>query len=347
MGMGNVHAASVIPPCAVTGIGSLPMHDPVAAVRLVAHYCPQLPFWPQLPQRSAHEGMIAQVLGPLDDLVFPLEDGIRYAVRAGCGDQVARRLQAGTVVLDAAHAAGFFAFEAALEQGMFADAACLKAQIVGPLTLAAMLLGAAPTPAEGVPLLEQDDMLEGVGHYITRMALWQIARLSRWKRPLLFFLDDPFVALVPLQAGDQPSGPLRVVQRTVAALRAAGVLVGLHCCATTAIAAAMSRTGADVLSFDAYNALEDFFADAEGRAFVQQGGVVAAGLVPTWDDVRGLAAATLAARWQAAAGAVVGDRAALARQTIVTAACGLGLKREAAARDSFALAQEVAELLRC
>ncbi len=322
------------------------MHDPHAAVRLVAHACPQVPFWPQLPQRSPHEGMIAQVLGPLDDVLLPLDDGMRFAVRAGGGDEVLQRLHTGPVALDAAHAAGFFAFEAALEQGAFPDAACLKGQVVGPLTLAAMLYSEAPTsaPADGRSFLEQRAMLEGVGRYITRVALWQIARLSRWNRPLLFFLDDPFVALVP--AGEQRSFALEVVRQAVAAIRAAGVLVGLHCCATTDIAATMTPTQADILSFDAYHALEAFFADAAGRAFVQQGGVVAAGLVPTWDDVRGVDAAALAGRWQAVAGAVVPDREQLARQTMVTASCGLGLKSEQATGDSFALARRVAALLR-
>lgn len=43
-----------------TGIGSLPHTDAEEAVDLVLKYCPQVPFWPQLPRRDAREGMIAQ-----------------------------------------------------------------------------------------------------------------------------------------------------------------------------------------------------------------------------------------------------------------------------------------------
>ncbi len=43
-----------------TGIGSLPLIDPQAAVELVLRYVPAIPFWPQLPKLSPREGMLTQ-----------------------------------------------------------------------------------------------------------------------------------------------------------------------------------------------------------------------------------------------------------------------------------------------
>ena len=43
-----------------TGIGSLPHREAVPALDLIFKYCPQLPFWPQLPKRDIREGMVAQ-----------------------------------------------------------------------------------------------------------------------------------------------------------------------------------------------------------------------------------------------------------------------------------------------
>lgn len=37
-----------LPAAAATGIGSLPHEDPLQALALIARYCPELPFWPQL-----------------------------------------------------------------------------------------------------------------------------------------------------------------------------------------------------------------------------------------------------------------------------------------------------------
>ncbi|MBF8251580.1 MAG: methionine synthase [Deltaproteobacteria bacterium] len=43
-----------------TGIGSLPVLDPEEAVSLVLEYLPEIPIWPQLPQRGPVEGMVWQ-----------------------------------------------------------------------------------------------------------------------------------------------------------------------------------------------------------------------------------------------------------------------------------------------
>ena len=42
------------------GIGSLPYLEANSALDLIFEYCPQIPFWPQLPKRDAREGMTAQ-----------------------------------------------------------------------------------------------------------------------------------------------------------------------------------------------------------------------------------------------------------------------------------------------
>jgi len=60
-----------LPPGAVTGIGSLPFHDPHAAVQAVARTCPIIPFWPELPRRSPEARSVEQTFGAFADLVRP------------------------------------------------------------------------------------------------------------------------------------------------------------------------------------------------------------------------------------------------------------------------------------
>jgi hypothetical protein len=344
-----------LPPCAVTGIGSLPFRDPHAAVRFVAQACPHVPFWPQLPQRSAAEGMIAQPLGAVADLLRRRNEGYGLEVVPGRLDDVRTRFVQGDAVLDEQHAAGWFAFEHALDAGMFAQAVVLKGQVTGPLTLASQLF----VQGSSVSFLEQPDLLDAIGSYVERLAVWQIERLRRWGLPLLMFLDDPFVAMVVLASrryaeGDAPGAAYAhgVLRRTIAAIRAQGVLVGLHCCATTDMVfpvAAMCRAAPDILSFDAHydGGLELFFADADALEFVRGGGGVAFGLVPTWNDLGQVDADDLVARWCAAARRARvhlpgDDIAMLSRQMMVTATCGLGLLTEDAVHQSFVLAHQVA-----
>ncbi len=77
---------------AVTGIGSLPFTSPAEAVQAVAEHCPEVPFWPQLPQLSVEEGVIGQGLGVLADLVEPRAEGYGYQVKEGRIDAVVEAL---------------------------------------------------------------------------------------------------------------------------------------------------------------------------------------------------------------------------------------------------------------
>lgn len=87
----------VFAPGLVTGVGSLPGGDPAAALELVARWCPELPFWPQLPARA--------------DMLAEVEQGPALA--------------------------GWSAFLEAARAGRFAQAHALKGQLVGPVTLLA------------------------------------------------------------------------------------------------------------------------------------------------------------------------------------------------------------------
>src|SRR5262249_23221094 len=74
----------------------------------------------------------------------------------------------------------------------------------------------------------------------------------------------------------------------VATLQAAGVLVGIHCCAGQPPFQIMCQAAPDILSFDAYQALEICCADSFVRRFVHDGGLVAYGLIPTCSDLSDL-----------------------------------------------------------
>ncbi|MBI2870752.1 MAG: hypothetical protein HYY14_03480 [Candidatus Omnitrophica bacterium] len=47
---------------AVTGVGSVAWTEPERALEVILRYCPEVPYWPQLPLRAQSEGMIEQAL---------------------------------------------------------------------------------------------------------------------------------------------------------------------------------------------------------------------------------------------------------------------------------------------
>jgi hypothetical protein len=92
-----------MPDGAVTGIGSLPLGDPLEAIEFVSEACPVLPFCPQ-PPGNLLEVTLAELFGPED--------------KAGA-----------TAAL----------FVDAVRRGAFPQAKALKTQLTGPITLAGLL----------------------------------------------------------------------------------------------------------------------------------------------------------------------------------------------------------------
>ena len=120
---------------AVTGIGSLPLTSATSAIRSVAEFSPEVPFWPQMPQLSERESIVGQGLAIVEDLIEPRNEGYGYQVKEGRLDSVLEMLHRSGGELTSVNAAGFGAFEEALSSGLFQSAIAVKGQIEGPITL--------------------------------------------------------------------------------------------------------------------------------------------------------------------------------------------------------------------
>jgi hypothetical protein len=330
----------VLPPGAVTGIGSLPFRDPHTAVQCVAQTCPLIPFWPELPQRSPHARSVEQTFGAFADLVRPRSTGSGYEVIPGRLAVLLERLEQAPARLEPTRSPGFFTFEQAMAAGLFAHAVAVKGQLIGPLTLAWQLW------AEGIPLVTQPVYRAAIGRYLQRLAHWQIDRLAQWGKPVLFFLDEPCLGLVPWPSETPQEGLGAVWHALLAALRGPGVLLGVHTCARLSpggeALTTLGQTRPDMVSFDAYQGLEVFCADPAAQDFLRTGGRLACGLVPTWPRLDQLDPQALYARWLGATTGVIAVKA-WARQTLITATCGLGLLPLSAVASSFHLADQLAQ----
>jgi hypothetical protein len=323
---------------AVTGIGSLPYLSTEEAIRTVADFCPEVPFWPQLPQLSEREGVISQGLGVLDGLVEPRAASYGYEVKPEKIDAAIDALHTSSGCLSAVNAAGFPALEAALGQGWFGSARALKGQIEGPVTLATYLF------YRGRPFLADASLFAAVAFHIAQMVCWQISRLAAFGHPVLMFLDEPALCLddaAPLGVAQERR--LHALNAIFQDIRARGSLGGLHCCAARPFDR-MCAAGPDILSFDAHQGLEQFFSDEDALRFVHRGGWVAYGLIPTSTDLLSLQPASIFGRWLAGA-SMAGDPQALAQRAMVTATCGLGLLDASWVPRSFDLARGVGRLI--
>ncbi|MCL5995576.1 MAG: hypothetical protein M1546_05905, partial [Chloroflexi bacterium] len=259
-----------LPEGSVTGIGSLPMTDPHEAVEFVAQVCPEVPFWPQLPQRDERERMIEQAFAPFSSMLAPRRGkGYGYVIKREWLTEFLRALESGPAQLDETHAAGFFAFERMLQAGRLRAARALKGQIVGPVTLALQLF---LDEADDVPLVFKsgdslgDIVIPAINWYVTRLALWQIERLQLFGRPVILMLDEPCLSFLPARILDvststemtaRSSALTKALRESLTMIRVAGAIAGLHCCSRPPFATVRYVHPA-LFSFDAYQWLDVF-----------------------------------------------------------------------------------------
>jgi hypothetical protein len=259
-------------------------------------------------------------------------------VKPGRIDAVVEKLHHSSGHLTASNAAGFVAFEEALASGRFPLATAVKGQIEGPITLSTYLF------YRDQPFFVEPALFSAIAFHVSQMVCWQIDRLRAAGLPVLLFLDEPALCLDATVANFVPEEKrLSALEATLHDARSRGALAGLHCCAESPFRR-MSLAKPDILSFDAHEGLDAFFTDRHALEFVQAGGIVAYGLVPTWQGLAGVTAADIFTRWLTAA-TLAGDPEELAQRAMVTATCGLGLLQTPAVAESFRLAREVGEMI--
>ncbi|MDI6710564.1 MAG: hypothetical protein QME76_07780 [Bacillota bacterium] len=341
-----------------TGVGSLPYREPEPALYLIAANL-DVPHWPQLPRRGAQEGFVQQFLTPLVDngllvregekLVFPTDapdwpDRLAafYALYLAAeeGDEAALE----TFAIPREAAVGFWAFLQALESEERWP--CLKGQVVGPLTAGFQL-----TDAAGRPAYYDEQVRDLLVRNLAMSARWQAAVLARYAGRAMVFVDEPGVSIYGQSTYITVTREMIVedMGAIAAAVSAAGAIPGIHSCAAVDWSL-LYDAGAAVVSLDAYeyfDSLRPF--RRETLDFLDRGGILAWGVVPTSEKARRETGATLAARlrsyWRELAEWGASPEQVRA-QALITPACGTGALEPELAERIYGLTHEVGALLR-
>ncbi len=308
---------------------------------------PACPFWPQLPRRSPLEGMTLQYLEGFpglrergegkDPVVDTGPEGLAeveaFYGRILAGDD-------GAFSLTPERAPGFYALEETLVQAGTDRVRYVKGHVTGPVTLATSL-----KDRDGREVLHDDTFREVVAAHLAQKALWQARRLARFGAPVVLFLDEPVMEVFGSAYSTlSREAVLALWAPTLEAMAAEGVLVGIHCCGNTDWSV-LFESGAAIVNFDAYHYLGKMllYPDAVAR-YLEGGGVLAWGVVPTTGEAQGETAAALGRRLGdgiAAFAAVGVDEGLLRRQCLITPSCGMGSLEPALAERILDLLAEV------
>jgi methionine synthase II (cobalamin-independent) len=318
-------------------IGSLPLTDHGEALEWILAHTPDLPLWGQLPA-FPQEGMIAQFL--------PGMPGVRSVEGRMCVDTAAEDFDAAMLTFFERYLAlsedergldsSEFALTPEIAGGFFAlqDHLCapdrtplaVKGQITGPITFCTGV-----KDQEGRAIFYNDAVREAAIKLLALKAAWQTRTLGAHGCPVIVFIDEPALAgygsseLISISREET----IACLGEVVEAIHAQGGLAGIHVCANTDWSLVID-SGVDIVNFDAYAYFDRFLLYPDPvKAFVERGGLLALGVVPTLkpDEIDAESVDSLYQGWQSRMEqlAALGlDPKQLYRQSLVTPSCGTG-----------------------
>ena len=315
-----------LPPASASGVGSLPGTDPLEAVPLPLTTLPGLPYLPELPARGPGADMIGRAFAVLVELYASLApSGWRFDEHPGRDTR--RAISILGQDLDA------------LEERGEGFAGAIKVQVAGPWTLAGAVELRHGDKALSDPGACRDiaaSLAEGLRGHAAEVRKRLPAATS-----VVVQLDEP--ALPGVLRGSVPTasgfGTLRAVEPAVVeanlkhvvdVLAADGVPTVVHSCAGSTPVDLLHRTGLAALALDL--AVLGQSADEALGGFVEAGGVLLAGIVPSLDPPEGLSplattVATVQELWHR-----LGLPAAGLGRVVPVPACGLAGASPAYAR---------------
>ncbi|ODA41961.1 hypothetical protein [Desulfosporosinus sp. BG] len=342
------------------GIGSLPHLKTKDALELI-QTLKEIPHWPQLPNQASSEDMLNQYSFPLFKLGLVVEkDGKLFfdTSQANWLDKVTNFYNQYLDIIEGnsndfdlfsfpeESAQGFYAFLAKLTNGDFNEAKFIKGQVTGPVTL-------------GLQLTDQDrrssyyssELREIVVKSLALQAFWQTKTLSQYNKPVIIFIDEPglygygqstFITLKKEEITNE-------LNEIVDSIHLAQGRAGIHVCASTDWSMIL-QSKTDIVNFDAYEYFTSMIVYIEElKAFMERGGVLAWGLIPTNPKVLELTADDLTTLFEQHVAFFVQngiDRKVLLCQSIITPSCGVGSCTIEVAEKVYALTHEVALKLR-
>ncbi len=338
-------------------IGSLPFQDHGEALEELLKRCPHSPNWIQLPSNPS-EGFLVQFTEGLPGFRREPRPMVRNQGEE-FQEELLRFYEAYLEVAEGRKPLEKSLFQSSPEAvpGLYKLLETLRAtepvkfvkgQISGPLTI---LL--AVQDSSGRLAYYDERVRDAAVRLLAMRARWQTRRLVGAGGKAVVFVDEPALGHVGSSVfiGVELERALRDLEEIFLAIEDEGGWPGVHVCANADWGSILGMGGLRVLSFDAFSYFERFsLFKKEILLFLQRGGIIAWGIVPT--DPQKLDAATLedlAELWIRQAGIFVSEglevKDLLAR-SFITPSCGLGSLDKERALGAMDLTAGLSQLLR-
>jgi hypothetical protein len=322
-----------------TGIGSMPFIDVEKAVDVSLSKVVDAPFWPQLPQLAFNEKMEMQYSEGMPCIVVDREKERMYFDTAGdYYDKFAEFYETYMAAMDPETGNGncaSMAITPEFSKGIYAmekrlsllgrKLPFIKVQTTGPCSFALTIVDENKRA-----IYYNEEFRDVVIKALAMKCRWQIQKFQPFAQQVICFVDEPILSAFGSSTYVSLTREAIVAHlaEMVAAIHADRAIAGIHCCGNTEWSI-LADAGVDIINFDAYGYGETIamYPDAI-RNYLQRGGMLAYGIIPTSKAIREESVKSLETRIEGLIDQLASkgiDRQLIVEQTILTPSCGTGL----------------------
>ena len=330
-----------------TAIGSYPHNNVDDACDLILKTLPEIPCWPQLPERDMNEEMLVQYT---EGLPFLKIDPVKKSVYIDMPEDNTDKLEEfynnymsedpGLFALSDSHALGFSNMTRLLKEKKPEGLRAIKGQIVGPITLA----GSLKDP-EQIAMLHNPVLFDVIVKLLAMKASWQLDQYAAFGLPRIIFLDEPYLSSYGSAfASLKKEQIVESLNEIFLAIHNRESLSGIHCCGNTDWTMLM-ETQVDIINFDAFGYMDTMLIyKKEVRTFLERGGIMAWGIVPTTDSIKDVTIGDLMDKMTSAVDRLVDsgiDQKLIIENSLITPSCGTGTMPLDEAEKAMTLTHEL------
>ncbi|MDH5386694.1 MAG: hypothetical protein OEY18_18490, partial [Candidatus Aminicenantes bacterium] len=226
------------------------------------------------------------------------------------------------------------------------DLKYFKSHITGPLTIG---LGRVD---ENKRAIYYNEMFRDVIVKGTEMkARWLLNKFKFLGCTQICFIDEPILSGFGSSTYVSVRRPdvVQYLNDVIQAVHKEEAIAGIHCCGNTEWTILIDA-GVDVISFDAYEYADTItYYPEQVKAFLDKGGVLAWGIVPTSEDINQETPESLVKKLEASMDNLAGkgiNKDLIRKQCLITPSCGTGSRTVELTKKIFDQLSNVSQILR-
>ncbi len=307
----------------VLGIGSMPFTDINFSLSTIFENYKDYPYWPQLPNINNYENMYIQYAEGMPAIKIDIQKASIFVSRKELDNSKREEFYNNIIEnnidyfkISETFSKGIYELYKYIENNQITYE-MLKGHVTGPVSF-----GLTVTDENKRSIIYDDELRDMVVSLINMKAKWQE---KFFNEKMIIFFDEPYMVSYGSAFFNLPEEI--IIDMFNRAFEGLNGYSGIHCCGNTDWSLIL-KTNVQIINFDAYQYMDNFLLYSEElKDFLEKGGFLAWGLVPTNEDINKISVEQLEAIFKKAIESLTlagVEKELIFKQSFITPSCGTG-----------------------